>query len=211
MSPRRLGASWRIVVWANASGASRSRWPTCQYARRVSSDAATTANVTRRNRRRRRESVRPSIVDAVDAAQRPVRTSGSPSWPRPASRDCFRIAGSRPRRFRSDSSSCLRVTSVLALGQQPVDVVAGRRDADRLGEREEREHERDRRSRRAGPTAGWSGDGRGPRRGSGGGTAPPGSRDAGRARETAAIGGGRPRRCHPSRPARSGGAACADP
>src|SRR4051794_17542614 len=68
MSPRRLGVSSRIVVCWKASSASRSRWPTCQYARRANSAEPTTANAMRRMSARPRESVRP-----IDRSTRSVR------------------------------------------------------------------------------------------------------------------------------------------
>ena len=43
--------------------------------------------------------------------QRAGRTTGSPSWPRPASRASLRTAGSRPSRLRSESSSWSRASS----------------------------------------------------------------------------------------------------
>src|SRR6476646_10646819 len=59
MLPRALGVSSRIVVCWKASSARRSRWPTCQYARRANSADPATAKATSRSSARPRESVRP--------------------------------------------------------------------------------------------------------------------------------------------------------
>src|SRR5262245_51430707 len=61
MAPRRLGVSRRTVVWASARSSSQSRSTTCQNARRLTRAREATRKTTSRTRRRRRESVRPSI------------------------------------------------------------------------------------------------------------------------------------------------------
>src|SRR5215213_9684143 len=67
MSPRLLGVVSSRVVWRKASPASRSRWPTCQYARRANRAEPTTAKAIRRTSARPRESVRPIVRSRTSA------------------------------------------------------------------------------------------------------------------------------------------------
>ena len=81
---RRAGSASpdRIVVWANASPARRSRWTTCQYASRATSDAATTTNATSRTSRRRAR-IGPSEHRSLDPV---ASAAGQDERARPAGR-----------------------------------------------------------------------------------------------------------------------------
>ena len=76
---------------------------------------------------------------------------------------CLRMAGSRPRRLRSERRSSGGVLEARALELEAADVEPRRRHADLLGEREERQHERDDdgaedEAQAVGPPAGPEGD-----------------------------------------------------
>src|SRR5262245_61238011 len=152
MSPRALGTDDLTVVWSNAWPARRSRWATCQYASRATSDAAITMNVISSSSIRRRESVRPSIrLSRFSRWSVGGRRRGL--WPAQEHR-VGQLAQTRVDRLATDRRLAAEPAQVgeqlllalqqgVALLEHVVDVVAGRGDADRLGEREEREGEGD--------------------------------------------------------------------
>src|SRR5919112_5504157 len=141
MSPRRLGVVTRVDVCCSASSARRSRWATCQYARRAKRAEPATAKTIRRSSARRRESVRPIVS---------VRLPRSAAADDDRRRKLGEAGVDRELPNRGLLAETVQIGEELlppnekgvALRREPDEVVAGRRDSHRLGEREEREQER---------------------------------------------------------------------
>src|SRR5688500_18828425 len=142
MSPRRPPISMRTDVCSAARAVSSSPRRTCQYTVRVTRAIDPTPNTTSRNRSRRRESVRPSISALGRSAGR--EDDGLAELAEAT------IQGElADRRFTAQPAQVRG--KVLTAGLQPLlvdleaaDVVARRRHADFLRQREEGEHECDR-------------------------------------------------------------------
>ncbi len=164
ISPRSAGSSWCWASWCRAISASQACSTTCHQTRRAPTSDASDVTTMRRTRARARLSVLASMLVSV---RRPSR--------RPRARSIGGLAVGRGERHRSllegDEAKLAsravrdlggraglpdRPDQLLLLGAtlgqrrlQRVDLVAGRRDASRLAQVEERERGRRPRSRRA--------------------------------------------------------------
>src|SRR5450631_1922692 len=141
MVPRRLAIVTWVRVWPWARATRIGCWTTCHHASRATSPAPVTTKTSRMSRRRRRESVRPSIDRSGLPGRDDERVAELvESQVDPQLADRRRAA--QPVEV-ADHLLALALEGGL-LVRQAIDVDPGGRDLDGLGQREEAQDEDDR-------------------------------------------------------------------